>query len=114
MQNRARPGHVQEVQILGPLPRQNIDTGMGVGGSPAAAAGCHDASPWTDLVRPVIDTVALRAAQLPTPAITRTMCAIASSPITPHSGDHHRDGVVPATRATGYVLRRLPPGSSIA
>ncbi|MBV9321486.1 MAG: alanine--tRNA ligase, partial [Mycobacterium sp.] len=93
--------------ILGPLPRKNIDTGMGVERVAVLLQGVHNVYE-TDLLRPVIDTVAARAPR--------------GYDIGHHDddvryriiADHSRtaailigDGVSPGNDGRGYVLRRL-------
>ncbi|MDI3315125.1 MAG: alanine--tRNA ligase [Mycobacterium sp.] len=96
-----------DFEILGPLPRKNIDTGMGV---ERVACVLQDVPNVyeTDLLRPIIDTVAARAAR-PYDAgnhdddVRYRIIA-----------DHSRtaailigDGVSPGNDGRGYVLRRL-------
>ncbi len=109
MQNERGEGSSKEdYQILGPLPRKNIDTGMGVERVAVLLQGVHNVYE-TDLLRPVIDTVA----------------AVAPRPYGNHGtpeddvrfriiADHSRtaailigDGVSPGNDGRGYVLRRL-------
>ncbi|MBV9353864.1 MAG: alanine--tRNA ligase, partial [Mycobacterium sp.] len=93
--------------ILGPLPRKNIDTGLGVERVAVLLQGVHNVYE-TDLLRPVIDTVAARAPR--------------GYDIGHHDddvryriiADHSRtaailigDGVSPGNDGRGYVLRRL-------
>ncbi|GFG69229.1 alanine--tRNA ligase [Mycolicibacter senuensis] len=109
MQNERGEGTGKEdFEILGPLPRKNIDTGMGVERVAFLLQGVHNVYE-TDLVRPVIDTVEARA---PRPY---------GSGGTPEDdvryrviADHSRtaailigDGVSPGNDGRGYVLRRL-------
>jgi alanyl-tRNA synthetase len=96
-----------DFKILGPLPRKNIDTGMGVERVAFVLQGVHNVYE-TDLLRPVIDTVAARAPR--------------GYDIGNHDddvryrviADHSRtaailigDGVSPGNDGRGYVLRRL-------
>ncbi|OBA76800.1 alanine--tRNA ligase [Mycobacterium sp. 1554424.7] len=100
-----------DFEILGPLPRKNIDTGMGVERVAFVLQGVHNVYE-TDLLRPVIDLVATRAPRgygLPAPEGSHEddvrYRVIA---------DHSRtaailigDGVSPGNDGRGYVLRRL-------
>jgi len=94
-------------EILGPLPRKNIDTGMGVERVACVLQDVHNVYE-TDLLRPVIDTVAKVAPR--------------SYDVGDHDddvryriiADHSRtaailigDGVSPGNDGRGYVLRRL-------
>ncbi|ORV65095.1 alanine--tRNA ligase [Mycobacterium europaeum] len=108
MQNERGEGTGKtDFEILGPLPRKNIDTGMGVERVAFILQGVHNVYE-TDLLRPVMETVA----------------AVAARPY--DSGyheddvryrviaDHSRtaailigDGVTPGNDGRGYVLRRL-------
>lgn len=109
MQNERGEGTGKsDFEILGPLPRKNIDTGMGVE-RVACLLQDVDNVYETDLVRPVIDLVA----------------GIAPIPYGEHGthasdvryriiADHSRtaaiiigDGVTPGNDGRGYVLRRL-------
>jgi alanyl-tRNA synthetase len=96
-----------DFEILGPLPRKNIDTGMGVERVAFVLQGVHNVYE-TDLLRPVIDTVASRAPR--------------GYDVGNHDddvryriiADHSRtaailigDGVSPGNDGRGYVLRRL-------
>jgi alanyl-tRNA synthetase len=108
MQNERGEGTSKDdYQILGPLPRKNIDTGMGVERVAVLLQGVHNVYE-TDLLRPVIDTVAERAPR--------------GYDIGNHEddvryriiADHSRtaailigDGVSPGNDGRGYVLRRL-------
>jgi alanyl-tRNA synthetase len=108
MQNERGEGTSKEdYQILGPLPRKNIDTGMGVERVAVLLQGVHNVYE-TDLLRPVIDMVAARAPR--------------AYDIGNHDddvryriiADHSRtaailigDGVSPGNDGRGYVLRRL-------
>ena len=108
MQNERGEGTGKtDFEILGPLPRKNIDTGMGVERVAFILQGVHNVYE-TDLLRPVIDVVAARA------------------PRGYDSGNHEDDvryrviadhsrtaailigdGVTPGNDGRGYVLRRL-------
>jgi alanyl-tRNA synthetase len=108
MQNERGEGPAKEgYEILGPLPRKNIDTGMGVERVAFLLQGVHNVYE-TDLLRPVIDTVAARAPR--------------GYDVGNHDddvryriiADHTRtaailigDGVSPGNDGRGYVLRRL-------
>jgi alanyl-tRNA synthetase len=108
MQNERGEGTTKDdYQILGPLPRKNIDTGMGVERVAVLLQGVHNVYE-TDLLRPVIDMVAGRAPR--------------GYDVGNHDddvryriiADHSRtaailigDGVSPANDGRGYVLRRL-------
>jgi alanyl-tRNA synthetase len=108
MQNERGEGTSKEdYQITGALPRKNIDTGMGVERVAVLLQGVHNVYE-TDLLRPVIDTVAARAPR--------------GYDIGNHDddvryriiADHSRtaailigDGVSPGNDGRGYVLRRL-------
>lgn len=108
MQNERGEGTGKEdFEILGPLPRKNIDTGMGVERVAFILQGVHNVYE-TDLLRPVIDTVAARAPR--------------GYDVGNHDddvryrviADHSRtaaivigDGVTPGNDGRGYVLRRL-------
>jgi len=108
MQNERGEGTSKEdYQILGPLPRKNIDTGMGVERVAVLLQGVHNVYE-TDLLRPVIDLVAARAPR--------------GYDVGNHDddvryriiADHSRtaailigDGVSPGNDGRGYVLRRL-------
>jgi alanyl-tRNA synthetase len=108
MQNERGEGTTKDdYQILGPLPRKNIDTGMGVERVAVLLQGVHNVYE-TDLLRPVIDVVAARAPR--------------GYDVGNHDddvryriiADHSRtaailigDGVSPGNDGRGYVLRRL-------
>jgi len=108
MQNERGEGTSKEdFEILGPLPRKNIDTGMGVERVAFLLQGVHNVYE-TDLLRPVIDAVAARAprgydAGYHADDVRYRIIA-----------DHSRtaailigDGVSPGNDGRGYVLRRL-------
>jgi alanyl-tRNA synthetase len=108
MQNERGEGTSKsDFEILGPLPRQNIDTGMGVERVACLLQGVDNVYE-TDLMRPVIDLVA---------GIAPRGYGVGN-----HSddvryriiADHSRtaaiiigDGVSPGNDGRGYVLRRL-------
>ena len=108
MQNERGQGTSKEdYEILGPLPRKNIDTGMGIERVALILQGVNNVYE-TDLLRPVIDTV--------------EACAPRRYDVGNHSddvryriiADHCRtaailiaDGVRPGNDGRGYVLRRL-------
>ncbi|MGX9791283.1 alanine--tRNA ligase [Mycobacterium sp. MMS18-G62] len=108
MQNERGEGPAKEgYEILGPLPRKNIDTGMGIERVAFLLQGVHNVYE-TDLLRPVIDTVAARAPRGYDKGnhgddVRYRIIA-----------DHSRtaailigDGVSPGNEGRGYVLRRL-------
>ena len=108
MQNERGDGPVKEgYEILGPLPRKNIDTGMGVERVAFLLQGVHNVYE-TDLLRPVIDAVATvspRGYDIGNHEDDVRYRIIA---------DHSRtaailigDGVSPGNDGRGYVLRRL-------
>jgi alanyl-tRNA synthetase len=108
MQNERGEGTGKDdFEILGPLPRKNIDTGMGVERVAFLLQGVSNVYE-TDLLRPVIDAVARRAPR--------------GYDVGSHDddvryriiADHSRtaailvgDGVSPGNDGRGYVLRRL-------
>jgi alanyl-tRNA synthetase len=108
MQNERGEGTSKEdFEILGPLPRKNIDTGMGIERVAFLLQGVHNVYE-TDLVRPVIDVVEARA--------PRGYGAGNDADDVRYRiiGDHSRtaaiiigDGVSPGIEGRGYVLRRL-------
>jgi len=108
MQNERGEGTSKDdFEILGPLPRQNIDTGMGVERIACLLQGVDNVYE-TDLVKPVIDKVAEYAPRgysqgNHTDDVRYRIIA-----------DHSRtaaiiigDGVTPGNEGRGYVLRRL-------
>ena len=108
MQNERGQGTGKEdFEILGPLPRKNIDTGMGVERIACLLQGVDNVYE-TDLLRPVIDKTsqyAPRGYGAGTEADDIRYRIIA---------DHSRtaaiiiaDGVTPSNEGRGYVLRRL-------
>lgn len=108
MQNERGEGTSKEdFEILGPLPRKNIDTGMGVERVACLLQGVDNVYE-TDLLRPVIDKVAAVAPRgygqgnhdddvryRIIADHTRTAAIIIA------------DGVSPGNEGRGYVLRRL-------
>ncbi|BBZ75636.1 alanine--tRNA ligase [Mycolicibacterium anyangense] len=108
MQNERGEGTSKEdFEILGPLPRKNIDTGMGVERIACLLQGVDNVYE-TDLLRPVIDKVAQYAPRgygagnhdddvryRVIADHTRTAAIIIA------------DGVTPGNEGRGYVLRRL-------
>jgi alanyl-tRNA synthetase len=108
MQNERGEGtNKEDFEILGPLPRKNIDTGMGVERVAFILQGVHNVYE-TDLLRPVIDLVATRA---PRGYDTGNHEDDVRYRII---ADHSRtaailigDGVSPGNDGRGYVLRRL-------
>ncbi len=109
MQNERGEGTTKEdYEILGPLPRKNIDTGMGVERLALVLQDVPNVYE-TDLLRPVIDVVQSRAPRpygtggTPSDDVRYRIIA-----------DHSRtaavliaDGVSPGNDGRGYVLRRL-------
>ncbi|MGH3576841.1 MAG: alanine--tRNA ligase, partial [Mycobacterium sp.] len=96
-----------DFEILGPLPRKNIDTGMGVERVAFVLQGVHNVYE-TDLLRPMIEKVATVAAR---PYDTGNHEDDVRYRII---ADHSRtaailigDGVSPGNDGRGYVLRRL-------
>jgi alanyl-tRNA synthetase len=108
MQNERGEGTSKDdFEILGPLPRKNIDTGMGVERVAFLLQGVSNVYE-TDLLRPVIDAVARRA---PRGYDTGNHADDVRYRII---ADHSRtaailigDGVSPGNDGRGYVLRRL-------
>ncbi|MFV0495051.1 alanine--tRNA ligase [Mycobacterium sp.] len=108
MQNERGEGTSKEdFAILGPLPRKNIDTGMGVERIALVLQNVHNVYE-TDLLRPVIDLVAGRAPR-------RYDAGNHADDVRYRIiADHSRtaailigDGVSPGNDGRGYVLRRL-------
>ncbi|WP_099039689.1 alanine--tRNA ligase [Mycobacterium neglectum] len=108
MQNERGEGTSKEnFEILGPLPRKNIDTGMGVERVACLLQGVDNVYE-TDLLRPVIDLVAAVAPRgygMGNHEDDVRYRVIA---------DHSRtaaiiigDGISPGNEGRGYVLRRL-------
>jgi alanyl-tRNA synthetase len=108
MQNERGEGTSKEdFEILGPLPRKNIDTGMGVERVACLLQGVDNVYE-TDLLRPVIDTVA---------AVAPRGYGVGNHEDDVRYriiADHSRtaailigDGVSPGNDGRGYVLRRL-------
>lgn len=108
MQNERGEGTSKEnFEILGPLPRKNIDTGMGIERVACLLQGVDNVYE-TDLLRPVIDLVAGRAPRgygqgIHDDDVRYRIIA-----------DHSRtaaiiigDGISPGNEGRGYVLRRL-------
>jgi alanyl-tRNA synthetase len=108
MQNERGQGTSKEdFEILGPLPRKNIDTGMGIERVACLLQGVDNVYE-TDLLRPVIDLVSGRA---PRPYAAGNHTDDIRYRII---ADHTRtaaiiigDGVTPGNEGRGYVLRRL-------
>jgi alanyl-tRNA synthetase len=108
MQNERGEGTSKEdFEILGPLPRKNIDTGMGIERVACLLQGVDNVYE-TDLLRPVIDLVAGLA--------PRGYGAGSHDDDVRYRiiADHSRtaaiiigDGVSPGNEGRGYVLRRL-------
>ena len=108
MQNvRGEGTSKEDFEILGPLPRKNIDTGMGVERVAFLLQGVDNVYE-TDLLRPVIDTVA---------AVAPRGYGVGNHEDDVRYriiADHSRtaailigDGVSPGNDGRGYVLRRL-------
>ncbi len=108
MQNERGEGTTKEdYEILGPLPRKNIDTGMGVERVALILQGVPNVYE-TDLLRPIIDLVAARAPR------GYDQGNHADDVRYRIIADHSRtaailiaDGVSPGNDGRGYVLRRL-------
>ncbi len=108
MQNERGEGSGKtDFEILGPLPRKNIDTGMGVERVAFILQGVHNVYE-TDLLRPVIDLVATRG---PRPYdVGNHEDDVRYRVIADHSRTAAiliGDGVTPGNDGRGYVLRRL-------
>ncbi|MCF8569743.1 alanine--tRNA ligase [Gordonia sp. HY002] len=108
MQNiRGEGGGKEGYEILGPLPKKNIDTGMGIERVACLLQGVDNVYE-TDLCRPIIDLAA---------EVTGRGYGTGSNEDDVRFrviADHARtsvmligDGVVPANDGRGYVLRRL-------
>ena len=118
MQNERGEGtSKEEFEILGPLPRQNIDTGMGVERIACLLQGVDNVYE-IDLMRPMIEMVAQRAPRgYGAGSATGAGGPATSSPDDVRYrviADHSRtaaiiiaDGVTPSNEGRGYVLRRL-------
>jgi alanyl-tRNA synthetase len=112
MQNERGEGTTKEdYEILRPLPRKNIDTGMGVERIALVLQNVHNVYE-TDLLRPVIDLVASRAPRPYDPEDEQGNHA--NNVRYRIIADHSRtaailigDGVSPGNDGRGYVLRRL-------
>ncbi|OBH13546.1 alanine--tRNA ligase [Mycobacterium sp. E1747] len=108
MQNERGEGTGKtDFEILGPLPRKNIDTGMGVERVAFILQGVHNVYE-TDLLRPVIDTVAAVAAR--PYDVGNHFDDVRYRVIADHSRTAAiliGDGVTPGNDGRGYVLRRL-------
>jgi alanyl-tRNA synthetase len=108
MQNERGDGTSKEdFEILGPLPRKNIDTGMGVERIACLLQGVDNVYE-TDLMRPVID----KAAQYAPRGYGQGNHAddVRYRVIADHSRTAAiiiGDGVTPSNEGRGYVLRRL-------
>ncbi|MBB0969864.1 alanine--tRNA ligase [Dietzia aerolata] len=107
MQNERGEGTGKDsFEILGPLPKQNIDTGMGVERVAFLLQGVENVYE-TDLLRPVIDTAErLSGAKYGADAAADVRFRVIA--------DHARtaymlisDGVTPGNEGRGYILRRL-------
>ena len=107
MQNERGEGTGKDnFEILGPLPKQNIDTGMGVERVAFLLQGVENVYE-TDLLRPVIDTAErLSGAKYGADSAADVRFRVIA--------DHARtaymlisDGVTPGNEGRGYILRRL-------
>ena len=109
MQNERGEGTSKEdFEILGPLPRKNIDTGMGVERVACLLQGVDNVYE-TDLLRPVIDAGGRRRARAAT-AQGNHEDDVRYRIIADHSRTAAiiiGDGVSPGNDGRGYVLRRL-------
>ncbi|MGZ8803426.1 MAG: alanine--tRNA ligase, partial [Mycobacterium sp.] len=108
MQNERGEGAKDNFEILGPLPRKNIDTGMGIERVACLLQGVDNVYE-TDLLRPGIDLVAVRA-----PRGYGVHGGHADDVRYRIIADHSRtaaiiiaDGISPGNEGRGYVLRRL-------
>jgi alanyl-tRNA synthetase len=108
MQNERGEGTSKEnFEILGPLPRKNIDTGMGVERVACLLQGVDNVYE-TDLMRPVIDLVASIAPR--GYGVGNHEDDVRYRVIADHSRTAAiiiGDGVSPGNDGRGYVLRRL-------
>ena len=108
MQNvRGEGTSKEDFEILGPLPRKNIDTGMGVERVAFLLQGVDNVYE-TDLLRPVIDTVAAVAPR--GYGVGNHEDEVRYRIIADHSRTAAiliGDGVSPGNDGRGYVLRRL-------
>ncbi|HTY27314.1 MAG TPA: alanine--tRNA ligase, partial [Mycobacterium sp.] len=118
MQNERGEGTSKDdFEILRPLPRKNIDTGMGVERIACLLQNVDNVYE-TDLLRPIIDAVGRRAPR----GYGKGNAVGAGGPATSNPddvryrviADHSRtaaiiigDGVTPSNEGRGYVLRRL-------
>ena len=107
MQNERGEGTGKDsFEILGPLPKQNIDTGMGIERVAFLLQGVENVYE-TDLLRPVIDTAErLSGARYGADSASDVRFRVIA--------DHARtaymlisDGVTPGNEGRGYILRRL-------
>ncbi|MFT3900002.1 MAG: alanine--tRNA ligase [Gordonia sp. (in: high G+C Gram-positive bacteria)] len=107
MQNeRGAGGAKEDYEILGPLPKRNIDTGMGIERVACILQGVDNVYE-TDLLKPIID----RAVELTGQAYGADAAADVKFRVI---ADHARtgamligDGVLPSNEGRGYILRRL-------
>ena len=107
MQNERGEGTGKDAfEILGPLPKQNIDTGMGVERVAFLLQGVENVYE-TDLLRPVIDTAEkLSGAKYG----ADTAADVRFRVIADHARTAYMlvsDGVTPGNEGRGYILRRL-------
>ena len=109
MQNERGDGTSKEdFEILGPLPRKNIDTGMGVERIACLLQGVDNVYE-TDLMRPTIDTVE-RYSPIPYGNHGSAVSDVRYRVIADHSRTAAiiiGDGITPSNEGRGYVLRRL-------
>ena len=96
-----------DFDIVGPLPKKNIDTGMGLERVAFLLQGVYNMYE-IDVMFPVIASAAQELTGAPTAPTTRTTSGSG------WSADHVRstlmligDGVTPGNEGRGYVLRRL-------